>query len=78
MVVKTRPVWKRLSARLRLAAAPPILDAYLEPMAEPQAPVLDGTGWVDRTRPLDGVLEPAGAPDLPALDLDDTEENHQG
>ena len=44
VVVKVRPVWARLAARLRLAAAPPILDAYLEPEAEPQAPALDGSG----------------------------------
>jgi hypothetical protein len=78
VVVKTRPVWKRLSARLRLAVAPPNLDTYLEPMAEPQAPAADGAGWVDRTRPPGGILEPAGAPDLPALDLDDNQENHEG
>jgi hypothetical protein len=77
VVVKVRPVWARLAARLRLAAAPPILHAQLEPTTEPQTPALDGTGWVDRTRPQDGVLEPAGAPDLPPLGLDGTAENHQ-
>lgn len=77
VVVKLRPVWARLSSRLRLTIAPPVLDAHHAPMAGPQAPAAAGTGCVDRTRPLDGVLEPAGAPDLPALGLNGNQDNHQ-
>ena len=78
VVVKVRPVWARLAARLRLAAAPPILDAYLEdPADEPQAPALDGTGWADYIGPRDGALEPAGAPDLPAPGRDDRDSHRR-
>ena len=77
VVVKLRPVWARLSSRLRLAVAPPPLSAYQQ--LDLEIPELEDTpqARVDRTRPLDGVLEPAGAPDLPALDLDDVGENRQ-
>ena len=78
VVVKLRPVWARLSSRLRLAVAPPPLSAYQE--LDLEVPELEDTPqtWVDRTRPLDGVLEPAGAPDLPPLGLDDNQDDHQG
>ena len=78
VVVKIRPVWARLAARLRLAAAPPLLHAHLEdPDDEPQAPALDGTRWADYIRPLDGALEPAGAPDLPAPGRDDRDSHRR-
>ena len=78
VVVKLRPVWARLSSRLRLAVAPPPLSAYQE--LDLQVPDLEDTPqtWVDRTRPLNGVLEPAGAPDLPPLALDDNQDDHHG
>ena len=77
VVVKLRPVWARLSSRLRLAVAPPPLSAYQE--LDLEVPDLEGTPqtWVDRTRPLDGVLEPAGAPDLPDWAVTDGTEDHQ-
>ena len=77
VVVKLRPVWARLSSRLRLAVAPPPLSACQE--LDLQVPDLEDTPqtWVDRTRPLDGVLEPAGAPDLPDWAVTDGTEDHQ-
>ena len=77
VVVKLRPVWARLSSRLRLAVAPPPLSAYQE--LDLKVPDLEDTPqtWVDRTRPLDGVLEPAGAPDLPDWAVTDGTEDHQ-
>jgi len=77
VVVKLRPVWARLSSRLRLAVAPPPLSACQE--LDLKVPDLDDTPqtWVDRTRPLDGVLEPAGAPDLPDWAVTDGTEDHQ-
>ena len=77
VVVKLRPVWARLSSRLRLAVAPPPLSACQE--LDLKVPELEDTPqtWVDRTRPLDGVLEPAGAPDLPDWAVTDGTEDHQ-
>jgi hypothetical protein len=77
VVVKLRPVWARLSSRLRLAVTPPPLSACQDLDLQVPEPEDTPQTWVDRTRPLDGVLEPAGAPDLPDWAVTDGTEDHQ-
>jgi type IV secretion system protein VirD4 len=57
VVVKIRPAWARLAARLRLHAAPPDLDAALDAAWEPEIPAPD---WPTTAPDLGGVL--AGLP----------------
>ena len=78
VVVKLRPVWARLSARLRLAVAPPVLDAALAP--ERDLPV--GASWAASTPDLPAVLVPVGAGEdaaagLPDWAVTDGTEDHQ-
>jgi hypothetical protein len=62
VVVKLRPVWARLSSRLRLAVAPPALDTTLVPQRDlREAPVRPASVPV----PEPPVLVPVGAPRLP-------------
>jgi hypothetical protein len=62
VVVKVRPAWARLVARLRLQAAPPDLDMALD--AAPWDTDIPVPGWATRAPGLTGVL--AGPPAAPA------------
>src|SRR5262249_55252300 len=65
VVVKVRPAWARLVARLRLQAAPPDLDVALDAAAwDTEIPV---PGWATTAPDLTGVLTgpPAGLPGHP-------------
>jgi len=61
VVVKVRPAWARLTARLRLQAAPPVLGAALDAAWDTEIPA---PAWVTGTPDLTGVL--AGLPAAPA------------
>ena len=61
VVVKVRPAWARLAARLRLQAAPPVLDAALDAAWDTEIPA---PGWATTAPDLTGVL--AGPPATPA------------
>jgi type IV secretory pathway TraG/TraD family ATPase VirD4 len=72
VVVKTRPVWARLRSRLRLAVAPPVLDAAT--MAVPDD--LEALDWVPRggDLPAPWPTVPGGLPRLGGPGDDRTED----
>ena len=78
VVVKLRPVWARLPARLRLAVAPPVLAATLAPPRDLPA----AASWAASAPDLPSVLVPVGAGEdatagLPGWAVTDGTEDHQ-
>ena len=61
VVVKIRPAWARLAVRLRLQAAPPVLDAALDVGWDAEIPA---PSWATTAPDLTGLLagSPAGLP----------------
>ena len=53
VVVKVRPAWARLAARLRLQTAPPVLDAALDGVWDTEIPA---PGWATTAPDLTGLL----------------------